>query len=167
VGILPEGLAAMEERERMSAGERDEARHPLCDDPFEVAVQADRDGPAAARRAITSWLFGRVPVGVLDDVRLVVTELVTNSVRHAGLRADDVVGVRAEVMRDALRVEVEDAGRAGSVVQRSPRPGVPGGFGLNIVEKLGVRWGVSLSRGSTVWVELSLAGAVRPCGAPG
>jgi anti-sigma regulatory factor (Ser/Thr protein kinase) len=152
--------------EGMSAGERDEARHPLYDDPFEVAVSADRDGPAAARGAITSWLSGRVRARVLDDARLVVTELVTNSVRHAGLRAGDVVGVRAEVMGDALRVEVEDAGRAGSVVQRSPRPGVPGGFGLNIVEKLGVRWGVSVSGGSTVWVELSLSGAVRPGAAP-
>jgi anti-sigma regulatory factor (Ser/Thr protein kinase) len=153
--------------ERNAAGERDEARHPLWNHPFEVAVLANRDGPAAARGAVTSWLSGRVPTGVLDDVRLVVSELVTNSVRHAGLRADDVVGVRAEVMGDGLRVEVEDAGRAGPVARRPPRPGIPGGFGLNIVEKLGVRWGVSLSRGSTVWVELSLSGAVRPGGAPG
>jgi anti-sigma regulatory factor (Ser/Thr protein kinase) len=132
-------------------------RAPLAFDPFEVGVAPDRDGPRIARAEITRWLSSRMPDRVLDDARLLVTELVTNSIRHAGLRGDDVISVRAEVLGGRLRLEVEDAGRAGPVARRTPERGRMGGFGLNIVETLGLRWGVSLSHGTTVWAEMALS----------
>ena len=57
---------------------------------------------------------------MLGDARLLVSELVTNSVRHAGLAADDVVHVGAEITRGMLRLEVDDAGTAGTVASRAP-----------------------------------------------
>jgi anti-sigma regulatory factor (Ser/Thr protein kinase) len=125
--------------------------------PFEFWVSPDPEGPAIARTEIARWLTGRVSPRVLDDARVVVTELVTNSVRHAGLRAGDVVSVRAEATGDGLRVEVEDAGRAGEVARRSAGPGSTGGFGLNIVEAIAERWGLSLSHCTRVWAELALS----------
>ncbi len=140
-----------------SDSELGEALAVLSSDPFEFEISPSPDAPALARGAIARWLTGRVSTRVLDDVRLVITELVTNSVRHAGLRPGDVVSVRAEATGDGLRLEVEDAGRAGPVAQRPTGPGRAGGFGLNIVERIAVRWGVSLSHGTRVWAELALA----------
>ena len=53
-----------------------------------LTVAADVDAPSAARAAVVDGLSGRVADDVLGDARLLVSELVTNSVRHAGLPAD-------------------------------------------------------------------------------
>jgi anti-sigma regulatory factor (Ser/Thr protein kinase) len=137
--------------------ERDPASSLLQDDRFEIWVSPGLDAPAEARGAITDWLGDRVGALTLDDVRLVITELVTNSVRHGGLRPGDPVHVWAQATAESLRVEVEDAGRAGSVERRRTRRGQVGGFGLNIVETVSARWGVSLAHGTRVWAELALS----------
>jgi anti-sigma regulatory factor (Ser/Thr protein kinase) len=137
--------------------ERGPGRALLQDDRFEIRVSPGLDGPGEARGAITEWLGGRVGAKTLDDVRLVITELVTNSVRHGGLRPADHVRIRARATGDRLRVDVEDAGRAGSVERRRTGRGQAGGFGLNIVQTVSARWGVSLAHGTRVWAELALS----------
>jgi two-component sensor histidine kinase len=129
----------------------------LQDDRFEIWVSPGLDAPAEARGAITEWLGNRVGAATLDDVRLVITELVTNSVRHAGLATDDVVRVRVSEAGEVLHLEVEDDGRAGAVERRPTDRGQIGGFGLNIVETVSARWGVSLAHGTRVWAELALS----------
>ena len=86
-----------------SGSELSEARAVLSSGSFEFEISPSPDAPALARGAIARWLTGRVSTRVLDDVRLVITELVTNSLRHAGLRSGDVVSVRAEATGDRLR----------------------------------------------------------------
>ena len=83
------------------------------------------------------------------DVLLLVSELVTNAVRHArGAEFE----VRLEVRPDALRVEVHDEG-SGFVPRIAPSEDGTGGYGLYIVEKLADRWGVERDPG-VIWLEL-------------
>jgi anti-sigma regulatory factor (Ser/Thr protein kinase) len=123
---------------------------------FEVVVASSPAAPRAARDAVSHWLTGHAGAQLLDDTLIVVSELVTNSVRHAGGRADDVIRVRAQAVNGWLQIEVEDAGRAGDVVRRPASRTRAGGIGLNIVDELAARWGVSRDRGCRqVWAELA------------
>jgi anti-sigma regulatory factor (Ser/Thr protein kinase) len=117
-----------------------------------LTVAAGSEAPAAARNAVGAGLAGRVAEDVLRDARLLVSELVTNSVRHAGLTTDGVVRIKADVTGGILRLEVDDAGTTGTVAARPPRP--DGGFGLHLVEALAHRWGVTREGFTRVWVEL-------------
>jgi serine/threonine-protein kinase RsbW len=117
-----------------------------------LSLAADLHAPSAARAAVVDGLTGRVANDVLGDARLVVSELVSNSVRHAGLAADSVVRVGAEITSGMLRLQVDDAGTAGTVALRAP--GRDGGFGLHLVDALAHRWGVTRQGSTRVWVEL-------------
>lgn len=108
---------------------------------------------------MTRRLPPRVTGGALEDVRLLVTELITNALRHAGLRPDDEIGLKAEVSDGTVRIEVSDPGRDGPVAMRSPGS-QGGGYGLLLVERLTSRWGVERHEGNMVWAELS-AGSGR------
>lgn len=98
----------------------------------------------------------RARLGALaDDAELVVTELVTNAVRHGGPGVD--LWVR-RLSAGGLRLEVVD-GRSGAppTVQR-PDDDAEGGRGLLIVQALARRWGTErLAAGKQVWCELGPA----------
>ena len=84
------------------------------------------------------------------DLMLLVSELVTNAVRHAtGERFD----VRLEVRPDMLRLEVHDEG-AGFVPHIAPSDNGTGGYGLFIVGQLADRWGVERDKSGVIWLEL-------------
>jgi anti-sigma regulatory factor (Ser/Thr protein kinase) len=127
--------------------------------PFEVHLAATKTAPAAARAALTAWMAGHVSDAMLIDVRLLVGELVANSVMHADVPADALISVCAQVDADALRLEVGDRGSSGSVALRAPNMRVGGGFGLNVVEELSRRWGVNRDGGTRVWAELAFPAA--------
>lgn len=83
-------------------------------------------------------------------VALVVTELATNSVVHAGT----VFSVRVEVAPSRVRVEVAD-GAPGSPTRAVEDPLATGGRGLLLVEALATSWGTERrGRGKLVWCEL-------------
>ena len=128
-------------------------------DPLELILTADVGAPRAAREAVGHWLGDRVGAFARDDVLLVISELVTNSVRHAGTAPDDVIRVRLGVWNGRLHLAVEDSGRNGDVARRPPSPGLAGGLGLNIVDQLTLRWGVSRRRGTRVWAEMARTAA--------
>jgi anti-sigma regulatory factor (Ser/Thr protein kinase) len=94
---------------------------------------------------------------VLDVVRLLATELVTNSIRHAGLGRDDRIQVRAEIARGRLRLDVFDGGRGAVAAAVAggirPTPGPESGWGLYLVDSLATRWGHGRGR---YWFELEL-----------
>jgi serine/threonine-protein kinase RsbW len=121
--------------------------------PVALTVAADVGAPSAARAALVVGLGGRVGDDVLGDACLLVSELVTNSVRHAGMAADGVVRIGADVTGGILRLEVDDVGTAGTVAARPPTP--DGGFGLHLVDALAHRWGVTREGFTRVWVELA------------
>lgn len=82
-----------------------------------------------------------------DDVLLLVSELVANSVRHSMSRGIDV---RVRTHDGRIRVEVSDDGPG--FTSGSPRGD---GLGLTIVEKISDTWGHSSGERFTVWAELS------------
>jgi anti-sigma regulatory factor (Ser/Thr protein kinase) len=125
--------------------------------PVELTLPTAIDAPAAARMAVAAWMAGHTGDTLLADAQLVVTELVTTSVRHAVAPADAVITVRAEVRGDILRLEVADLGDSGSIAPCAPDLDRGGGFGLHVVEVLSRRWGVSRGAGTRVWAELDFA----------
>jgi anti-sigma regulatory factor (Ser/Thr protein kinase) len=129
---------------------------------LEVCLPLDARAPAAARTVVEN-LRDRVAALVLGDARLVVSELVSNSVRHSGASDRAVVVVRVELTGTMVRLEVEDPGRAGVIAPRAPDP--DGGFGLNLVAGLSERWGLErvAAGGTRVWAQLSRAPA-EACG---
>ena len=88
------------------------------------------------------------------DVRLLVSELVTNAVRHANLTPGDVILLVIDVQDRRLRVEVHDPG--GGFVPRAPAPDParPSGWGLYLVAELADRWGVDSDDRTLVWFEV-------------
>ena len=125
---------------------------------MEVVVASGLDAPAAARAAVTAWLSPQVADQVLDDAQLLVSELVTNSVRHAQLASDARVRVSVEICDGFVRLEVEDPGDVaiGAVAPDRERGG---GFGLFLVEALAQRWGSKHEGTTCVWAELAIAPA--------
>jgi integral membrane sensor domain MASE1/anti-sigma regulatory factor (Ser/Thr protein kinase) len=121
-----------------------------------IQLEPRTTAPADARKAL-SPLVGMLPTRVYSDLRLVVSELVTNSVRHAQLRPGELIQLRVGLSDRLLRIEVSDPGEgfAGSLPE--PVPGQPGGWGLFLTEQLANRWGVDRDGGwTTVWVEKDL-----------
>ncbi|OEJ29167.1 hypothetical protein AR457_02310 [Streptomyces agglomeratus] len=119
---------------------------------------------AAVRAEVSRQLAVRHLEGVGEDALLVVTELLSNAVRHgeppwrAGIR---FVGGRDG--RCLVRLEVEDAGPAIDVERvrahwRHPSFTLDGGGrGLYLVDALARSWGDKPSRGGhTVWAELDI-----------
>jgi signal transduction histidine kinase len=112
------------------------------------------DSPMTARHKLVD-LERSLPPETMAKLRLLVTELVANSVRHAG---GTPVEVTVTVSDDHVRAEVSDGGggftppRAG---RSRPRTS---GWGLFLVRKIATRWG-SEPRTGTVWFELDRAAA--------
>jgi len=131
-----------------------------------LEIAATSEAPTGARR----WLDGISelrPLGqVAFDVRLLVTELVANSVRHAGLDESDSITVTLELGDARLRVEVLDPGDGFAFPVRPQKPDAGGGRGLQIVAAIAHRWGVERSEPIAVWFEIDLERAPRaPTGA--
>ena len=114
-------------------------------------LPAEPAAPSQARTALLA-LTGAVVPRMLEDLRLLITELVTNSVRYG---PGGTIRVTVKVAdRNNLFAEVTDNGRDGVVEIREAAEG-GGGLGLRIVDRMAARWGVY--EGSTnVWFELKV-----------
>ncbi len=118
-----------------------------------LSLRLDRGPEAAAKaRRGLSRLRGDLDPPLLETLRLLVTELITNSVKHTG---GPTIVLRVLVGSGAVWTEVTDGGQG-----FDPRDaGTPGpdhtGWGLFLVERLAERWGVSRDGdGTKVWFEL-------------
>jgi anti-sigma regulatory factor (Ser/Thr protein kinase) len=119
----------------------------------EFVLASAADSAAEARHALTA-LGDRLPAQRIDDVRLLVSELVTNAIRHAELGAGDGIRLILEESSRGLRVEVRDPGRGFDWTGRDRPADEAGGWGLYLVETLADRWGVDRDDVTTVWFEL-------------
>jgi anti-sigma regulatory factor (Ser/Thr protein kinase) len=106
-----------------------------------------------ARREI-GGLAAELDGEVLDDLRLLVTELVTNSVRHAG--NGWLVGLDVFLTEHRVRIEVSDWGGGFTPRPRSPGQSAEGGWGLHLVDRIADRWGVLRDHQTLVWLEIDL-----------
>lgn len=119
----------------------------------EATLGCGVEAPQRARGILVRWLDGRFDAQLSEDACLLVSELVTNSVRHAGQPPGAPVRISAAAGDGLLRVDVEDEGH-GEVCRRPADPD-EGGFGLNLVDLLAARWGISHEHSTRVWFELT------------
>jgi anti-sigma regulatory factor (Ser/Thr protein kinase) len=115
------------------------------------------DAPRLARRWI-SWLARYLHASTAEDLKLVVSELVTNCVQHAGCLSREPIHVFADVRPKAVRVMVRDGGRGFQLdsLQALPDAEHPRGWGLVIVRQLSHRLLIDTVQG-TVMFEMQRA----------
>ncbi len=116
-------------------------------------LPANTEAPKLARDAV-AFVAAAIPQQQLETARLLVTELVTNSVRHGPQGRKATVDLVVLVERQRLRVEVADS----SSTPARPKPPIhDGGYGLALVEAMSSRWGAGLENGHNLtWFELDL-----------
>jgi anti-sigma regulatory factor (Ser/Thr protein kinase) len=126
---------------------------------FDLTLPPTRRIGAIVRRALEELDLPRV---TLEEAQLLTCELVSNSIRHAGLSRFDEIRVKARVTGTTLRVDVFDLSTnvlepfAGSI---RPTPGAESGWGLYLVDHIASRWGSMPGR---YWFQLDVsAGGAR------
>ncbi len=119
-------------------------------------VLTEESGAAAvARRALREG-NGTLPTPIRDDVLLLVSELVTNAVLHAGAGPERPLHV--QLLRGPRWVVVAVADESPGFEGHPTPPGgnESGGWGLFLVDQIADRWGVeSTTCGTRVWFELA------------
>lgn len=119
----------------------------------EWALPSEKASVPRARQLATEALSG-LPSDAIQTVALVVSELATNCVQHAGTE------FRLRVRREGAQVHVEVTdGSQRQPTLRHPSPSQPHGRGLQIVEALARRWGVipaTAGTGKTVWCRIAI-----------
>ena len=123
---------------------------PFTEAPSDVLLALPPD-PRAARQARRALAEARFPDDLEHTVGLLVTELVANSLRHAGLDQEQRILFAARFVTDFVRVEVHDPGPGFDPDARHNTRG----YGLRMVDKLASRWGVEIDdEGTRVWFEI-------------
>ena len=120
-----------------------------------LSLVPEAHAPHAARQAMVGLPV--VPDDRLDAVQLLVTELVTNSVVHAGLAPGEPIELSVTRSPAGLRVEVADRGPGFAPPPPSDDPFAENGRGLPLVDMISDRWGVARDDLSRVWFEIDLA----------
>lgn len=130
---------------------------------IDLLLAPDTEAPSTARRSL-SGLEQSLSTEQLEYARLLVTELVTNSVLHASLGSQDEIRLRVAVSAGMLCVEVTDLGEgferpAWGGVASEPGLSQTGtkderGRGLYLVDRISDRWGVCLNGATRVWFEI-------------
>jgi PAS domain S-box-containing protein len=122
---------------------------------FEVGGGAEAIG--LARSALAEFLGDALSPERLYDLQLLVSEVVTNAVRHGGARKGEEVDFRIALTTEQVRLEVRDPGPGfHDVMPELPATDRGGGYGLYLVDLFADRWGVSGAEGSCVWFEVAL-----------
>ena len=122
---------------------------------LEVTLSPDLSAPERARHSIED-AGKELSEEVLDNVKLLVNELVTNSVKFAG---KGKIGLRLVTKDDSVRVEVHDDGPGFAPTRPQPALSDTSGRGLFLVDALADRWGVTLDGTTCVWFEIDAQGA--------
>src|SRR3954452_16551360 len=111
--------------------------------------------PRAARRVFDAYV-DHLGDRRTREAKLLVSELVGNSVRHACAGRDETIELRVHISPTGITVTVSDHGpgfepRASLAL---PAGGVIGGRRLLLVDKTSDHWGVSNDGATHVWFEL-------------
>ena len=129
------------------------------DEPGEsvsVSVPHERTGVRMARHAFAVQLAAvGVPPEDREDAMLVLSELVSNSVKHAAPLPSGQIMVRWQVTPDLLHIEITDGGAGTRPLASVPILSALGGRGLDIVRTVARQWGVTEDQDTvTVWAEV-------------
>lgn len=132
---------------------------PSADDVFSLEVPCDVHAPRVVRKTLAAVHDGG---WVLEDAQLVASELVTNAVRHSGCEGEHRLSVDVGRRAGNLIISVHDPGLTHDVAEPAgPHASEPGGRGLQIIQRLSVRWGSERPDGYRVWAELPISASSR------
>jgi anti-sigma regulatory factor (Ser/Thr protein kinase) len=122
----------------------------------------------AEARAALGPLEPAVDRATIGTLRLLVSELVANSVRHSRPeRSPGEIELLVSTSPETVRVEVVDGGRGFVVGPRVVGQDQGSGWGLHLVDTLSDRWGTERDGGMRIWFELDYAPAVAGASASG
>ena len=125
--------------------------------PGSLSLELERNvgAPGVARVAVSEQLEAAgIDGDFKETVVLLVSEVVSNAVRHSEGPADATIALRATITAGGVRVAVTDPGAGFTPRPRDPhQPGA--GYGLYLVERSASSWGVESDGGTTVWFELA------------
>jgi anti-sigma regulatory factor (Ser/Thr protein kinase) len=120
-----------------------------------MELARDVRAPAIARAAVSERLVETGIDGSLGQtIVLLVSEVVSNAVRHSDGPTDAPIALAATIGDSAVRIAVTDAGNGFTPRPRDPER-LGEGYGLYLVEKSASSWGVESDGGTTVWFELA------------
>jgi anti-sigma regulatory factor (Ser/Thr protein kinase) len=141
----------------MAAGLTSTGSEPDCarqGEYLRVQIAGDTEAAGRARRAI-GRLRADLDAPLVESVRLLVTELVTNSVRHAKA---PLIEMAVAVSNQDIHVEIANPGGGFEAHPSGPEDS-DSGWGLFLVDRLADDWGVDDSTGGyqRVWFEIARA----------
>ena len=147
---------------------------PNCSEPLTSAdrIYVEEHHPAAitrrfhagtrsvalARRELERllWALDQTEFATLS---LLVSELIANSVKHAGMRAGGVIRLDVVLTQRVARVEVRDEGRGFVPASRDTSSPLESQWGLHLLQRMADRWGVEADPHTLVWFELDRVGS--------
>ena len=115
----------------------------------------------ARRRLLGDLAEAGVHEATACDASLILSELISNALRHASPLPGGLVRVSWRLSGDCVEIAVGDGGGPTAPAVNKPAAGALGGRGLGIVDRLSLRWGVYARQDggeTTVWAELALRG---------
>lgn len=128
-------------------------------DLYEFSLPFQAESAGEARRRLDSWLSsGETEADPREDVRLVISELVGNAVRHASPLADGTMLIGAQRNGEHIDIHVRDGGGSTDPIRQDAGVSDLSGRGLAIVEAITQRWWVERGdSGTTVHAVVPLA----------
>ena len=121
---------------------------------FSFDLAGTAEAGAVARRQLVAG-NGALPADVREDVLLLLTELVTNAVRHADTEPDAPVRVEVQLQSRTVRVAVYDEGPGFAAQAAVPGRQEKSGWGLQLVDRIANHWAVRPTpNGTCVWFEI-------------
>ncbi|GAC1420663.1 MAG: hypothetical protein NVSMB57_14590 [Actinomycetota bacterium] len=123
----------------------------------QLSLEPDASAPGSARRFTVRILQGWQCHQMVETAELLVSELVTNAVKHAGTKIE----LRVSLRRRAIRFDIIDLSPS-QALPGNPEAGSLSGRGLRIVGSLALEWGTSaLDQGKSVWFTVPRSSADR------
>jgi anti-sigma regulatory factor (Ser/Thr protein kinase) len=119
-----------------------------------IELPVTAESPRTSRHAAQDWCEDcGLSQEARDIVLLLLSEVVTNSVRHSP--TDDApIEVDASLVGHTVQVVVSDGGEG--FAPRAQEPGSSGGYGLFLLDAQATRWGASRDHGTRLWFELDV-----------
>lgn len=120
----------------------------------EYRLPHDSTSTARARSKIVDELTSVLPPPRIEDSRLMVTELVSNALRHAPPEPDGNIVLEIEREPGLVRIIVRDGGTHMDLNEPTFHPHSDGHYGLLVVDALADQWGFSIDGDKGVWFEI-------------
>jgi len=118
-----------------------------------LTLRSTVEAPALGRQALND-ILADVPTRIMQDAQLLLTEVMTNAIRHAGLRDDDRISVLVRGADDHVEVEVSNRGTEFEPAVLAP-DSRHAGWGLMLLDRIAEEWGVRRHPdGVAVWFRL-------------